>query len=168
MNQDRTFIWVSHWKQLGLACNLGGERSLGITRVGQTVLARLMDTHIEQRWKAQKRNIGLFQHFSLGEAAPPILALMTDNLVPPCMSLEHFKLLTQCWRLEQENPGKFCVGPLRGTPWTPEATVPTGFYSQKLWGLFFLLGIGTLDYRAWWGVELLTSQVGSLKPRYLS
>ena len=33
-------------KQLGLACELGGVESQGISRVGQTVLARLMESQI--------------------------------------------------------------------------------------------------------------------------
>ena len=33
-------------KQLGWACKLGGEESLGISKVGQTVLARLMESQI--------------------------------------------------------------------------------------------------------------------------
>ena len=46
MRQERPFVWISHWKQLRWAGKLGGARSQGVTRVGMTVLARLMESQI--------------------------------------------------------------------------------------------------------------------------
>ena len=42
MEQDKPFVWKSHWKQLGLAQDLDAIGPQGITRVRQTVRARLM------------------------------------------------------------------------------------------------------------------------------
>ena len=39
-------LFVHTEKQLGWACKLGGAESLGISKVGQTVLARLMESQI--------------------------------------------------------------------------------------------------------------------------
>lgn len=47
MNQDRLFVWKSHWKWLQWAHKLGGTWSQ-ITRVGQPVLARLIEIQIRQ------------------------------------------------------------------------------------------------------------------------
>ena len=47
MSQDRPFIWKSHQKHLGWAHKLSGVGSQGMTRLRQTVIARLMDT---QTW----------------------------------------------------------------------------------------------------------------------
>ena len=38
--------------------------------------------------------------FCLGESCPPALALIPDTLVPPCMPLVLFKLLSLCWSSE--------------------------------------------------------------------
>ena len=43
MSQDQPFILKS---SLGGACKLGGMESLGISRVEQTVLARLMESQL--------------------------------------------------------------------------------------------------------------------------
>ena len=47
MSQERTFGWESHWKQLGWACKLGGEGFQGVSKVGQTVIANLMESQIQ-------------------------------------------------------------------------------------------------------------------------
>ena len=44
LRQDKPFI--PREKQLGWACKLGGVECLGISKAGQTVLARLMETQI--------------------------------------------------------------------------------------------------------------------------
>ena len=43
MSQDQSFIWESSF---GWAHKLGGAESLGISKVDQTVLARLMESQI--------------------------------------------------------------------------------------------------------------------------
>ena len=76
-------------KQLGLACKLGGAESLGISKVGQTVLARLMECQI---WHQLAGSVEI--GFSKGQW--PLLTLMTDTSVPPCMPLVPYKVLPQC------------------------------------------------------------------------
>ena len=44
--QDQQFMCKSHCYQFGWAHKLGGMKSQGISRVGQTVLARLMESQI--------------------------------------------------------------------------------------------------------------------------
>ena len=105
----------------------------------------------------------------LSTILPPALALMLDNSVPPPMSPVPFKCCpragTQKERVIQ------CVGPLKGTAWdssstpSPSASILTGFYSQKLWGLLFLA------LESWAGGPSvgqgpLTPQEGPLQPRY--
>ena len=87
-------------KQLGWACKLGGTESLGISGVGQTVLAMLMEPQIWHQpagsvalKRAQKTGKGLYTPFYLGESCSPALALMPDNSVSPWMPLVPFKLL---------------------------------------------------------------------------
>ena len=48
-------------------------------------------------------------------------------LLPPCMPLVTFKLLTQCWSSEEVSLSKLCVGSLKGTAWTPAFFPPTQF-----------------------------------------
>ena len=65
----------SQWKERGRAYKLGGKGSQGITRVVQTVLARLMEAHMvpacgQCGQMAHKRNNGLCWHFCLGESCP--------------------------------------------------------------------------------------------------
>lgn len=100
MSQDRPLVWKSYWQQLGWVCMLGGAGSQTITRVGQTVLTELIETHIwwppglqARQGRAQQKNNTLYQHFCLGK--------LSDNLVPAYISLAPFKLLSQSWISEQ-------------------------------------------------------------------
>ncbi|KAF6119961.1 hypothetical protein HJG60_010328 [Phyllostomus discolor] len=58
------------------------------------------------------------------------------------MPLAPFKLLSWCWSSEGVSLNKSMCGFLRGTAWDSRSSstnsVPTGFCSQKLWGLIFL------------------------------
>ena len=65
MSQDQSFIWKSSF---GWAHELGGAESLGISKVGQTVLARLMDFQI---WHQLSGSVG--RGFSKGPMAPSCL-----------------------------------------------------------------------------------------------
>lgn len=59
--------------EIWVGAKVGGKGSQGISRAGQTVLARLMETHIRHLLcgvKAQQRNSGLCQHFCLAESCP--------------------------------------------------------------------------------------------------
>ena len=69
---------------------------------------------------------------------------MPDTSVPPCMSMFPFKLLPLCWSSEGMSQSKSVYRPFKRNSWdsrrplSNSATTPTGFYSQKLWGLLFL------------------------------
>ena len=80
-------------KQLGLACKLGGAESLGISKAGQTVLARLMESQI---WHKLPCSVGE----GLAKGQWPLLDFMADTSVSPCVPLVPFKLLPQCWSSE--------------------------------------------------------------------
>ena len=71
---------------------MGGVESLGISRVGQTVLAGLMESQI---WHQVASSVG-----GLEKGQWPLLALMPDTSVPPCMLLVPFKLPPLCWNSE--------------------------------------------------------------------
>ena len=79
-------------KQLGWAHKLGGTESQGISRAGQTVLARLMGVSDMALCgeRVQERDNGLRPLFCVGESCPPALALMPDTSVSPSMPLVPF------------------------------------------------------------------------------
>ena len=66
----------------------------------------------------------------------PLLALMPDTSVSPCMPL-----VPEPKESESEYVSP-CMGSLRGTAWGSRVSstnsIPTGFCSQKLWGPIFL------------------------------
>ena len=80
-------------KQLGWACKLGEVESLGISKVGQTLLARLMESQI---WHQLVALLGK----SLEKVRWPLLALMSETSVSPSMLLVPFTLLPWCWNSE--------------------------------------------------------------------
>ena len=69
---------------------------------------------------------------------------MPDILVPPCVPLVPFKLLTWCWSTEGISLSRWvCVWvlwkELLGSPEVSSTdSIPTSFHSQRLWGLIFL------------------------------
>ena len=79
-------------KLLGWAHKLGGAESLGISKVGQTVLARLMESQI---WHQLAGSVG--GRFRKGTMASA--RLYPDNSVSPSVPLLPFKLTLQCWSL---------------------------------------------------------------------
>ena len=85
---------------------LGGTGFQGISRAGQTVLARLMESQIWLRLQA----LWLWSLFSLGESCSPAPALIPDTSVPPCMPLVPFRLLPQCWSSKGVSLSKFVCG----------------------------------------------------------
>ena len=95
--------------------------------------------------RVQQRNNDLCQHFYLGESCPlsshPVARKFSCSLYVSGALLE---LLPKCWSTEGVSPSKSLWGPLKGTPWDtrslpfPLASIPTGFYSQELWGLLLL------------------------------
>ena len=76
-------------KQLGWTCKLGGAESLGISEAGQTVLGRLMESHVLYQL------VGFVVLCGEGseERQWPLLTCMSDSSVSPCMLLGPFKLL---------------------------------------------------------------------------
>ena len=71
---------------------MGGAESLGISRVGQTVLARLMESQI---WHQLASFVALWVE-GLEKGQWLLLTLMPDTLVSPSMPLVPFKLLPWC------------------------------------------------------------------------
>ena len=100
MNQGRLFVWENQWKHLGWACKLGGAVSQEITWVGQTVLARLMETQI---WQLPVPAVRRLSKGTMASASTSVwdklplqgTALKPDNQFLPSMSLGTFKLLLQ-------------------------------------------------------------------------
>ena len=130
---------------------MGGTESQAICRVGQTVLARLMESQIWHQpvalliygsvWREPRK--GQWPLFtSLRENCHPAFTLMPDTSVSPCMPLVPFKLLPQCWRSEGVNLSKSMCGFSKwnclGLHHFSVPTHPCRFCSQKLWGLTFL------------------------------
>ena len=76
-------------KQLGLAHNLGKAESLEISKSGQTVLARLMESQI---WHQLAGSVALWGE-GLEKGQWPLFTLMSDATVSPSMPLGFFKLL---------------------------------------------------------------------------
>ena len=131
MSQDRSFIWKYLWKQHGWTCRLGVEGPERITRVGKTVLARLMETQIwcppagpvpERLIKGTMTSTSVFVW---ERASSPALTLMPDNSVFLCMSLAPFKLLPLYWRSEGVTPSKSVCKRFRRTLGVPEVLCVT-------------------------------------------
>ena len=87
---------------------MGGAESLGISKECQTVLARLVESHI---WYQPASFVSLCGEgsekgqwplpvFLSRRKCPPALALMPDTSVPPHMPLVPFTMLPQCWSSE--------------------------------------------------------------------
>ena len=113
-----------------MGLQIGHVGTAGVTRARQKSMNQvdgdscMVPTYWLCGSTSQKRNNDLCQHFCLGEAAPPALALMPDNSVPLCISLIPFKLLPgfgaqRVWIWV--NP---CVGTLKGTAWGLQKPLP--------------------------------------------
>ena len=140
-------------KWLGWAHKLGGTESLGFSMVGQTVLSRLKESQVWHQspgsvavlgGRVQKRDNGLCPPSYLGESCPLALILMPDTSVSPCMPLVPLKLLPWCWSSEGVSLSKFIYVFFKKNTYIWDSRIffyhlnPTGFCSQKLWGLIFL------------------------------
>ena len=146
-------------KQLGWACKLGGIESLGITRVGQTVLAKLTESQIWHQpagcvvlWgRVQKRVNGLCLPFCLRESCHPVLTLMPDTSVP-------LQFHPVChWCLTKSMCGIFkrnCLGFLWYLPLTQSLLV----FAARCYGTY-LPGTGTLGWGAWRGAVTPCSRI---------
>ena len=77
--------------------------------------------------------------FLSGRELSPILALMPDTSVPPCMPLLSFELLPWwCWNSEGVHMSKFGMGPLRGTTkgvpqFFSPTPIPLVFIAKSYW-----------------------------------
>ena len=106
MSQDKPYIWESPWKLLGWAQNLCGAKPQGITRMEQTMWARLMECQIRCPPASsgggglRKGTIASASTSAWEKAIPPVLTLLPDNSVPPHMSLVPAKLLPLHWSSE--------------------------------------------------------------------
>ena len=76
-------------KQLGWACKLGGVEPLWISKVGYTMLTRLMKSQI---WHQPARTVGGVGEEGSAKGQWLLLALMPDTSVSPCIPLVPFKL----------------------------------------------------------------------------
>ena len=85
---------------------MDGTELQGISRAGQTVLARLTEFQI---WHLPASSVAL-PTFLSGRSCLPALALMPTTSVPPSMPLVPFKLLLWCWNSEGVSLGKFMCG----------------------------------------------------------
>ena len=101
-------------KQLGWVHKLGVAESLGISKVGRTMLARLMES---QMWHQLAGSVALWGE-GLEKGQWHLFALMPDTSIPPPLPLVPFKLLSWCLSSEKVNLSKSaCGGSLRGTAW---------------------------------------------------
>ena len=116
VSQHKPFVWTSYWKGLEWAQKLGGVGSQEITRVGWTVLSRLMETNIWHLPVGQRLCRGTMASAitSLWEkAATSALVLKSDNSVSPCTSLTTFELQCQYWSSEWVTLSKSVCRPFR-------------------------------------------------------
>ena len=111
---------------------MGGSESLGISKAGQTVLTRLMESQMCTSLPALWRE-------GLDKGRWLLLALMPDTSVSPYITMVPFKLLPWCWSSEGVS---LSMGFLKVSAWGSGSFFhqlnPTDFCSQKLWGLIFL------------------------------
>ena len=85
---------------------MGGLKSQGISRVGQTMSARLMESQI---WHQFTSSVTLCKKGS-EKGQWLLLTLMPDTSVSPFMSLVPFKLLSWCWSSEGVSLSKSMCG----------------------------------------------------------
>ena len=83
-------------KQLGWAYKPGEAQSLGISMASQTLLASLIESQIEYHLAGSVAG-----EKGLEKGQWPLLTLMPDTSVSPCMPLVPFKLLPQWWSSER-------------------------------------------------------------------
>ena len=117
------FIWKCHWKQLVWSWKLGGVASQGITRTGQTMIARLMGTQIwcltvSSMWCGlRKRTMASANTFVWENAASPALTW--------CQIIEFLLVCSWCLLSCCPSAGvqrewvhvKFVYRPFQGNSW---------------------------------------------------
>ena len=131
--------------------------SQGISRIGQTVLARYIVSDMVPTCqlcgcvggRVQKRGNGLCLPFCLKDSCPPAPALMPDTSVPPCMPLVPLNLLPWCWSSEGVSRSKSMCGFFKGNCSSNffHQLNPCWFLQPEVMGTY-LPGTGTLGWRA--------------------
>ena len=142
-----------------------GVESLGISKVSQSVLARLMESQI---WRLPANSVVLCvcgsgsgvrkgtmasAHFSVWEKT--VTQLPSDTSVSPCTTLLPFNFLPQCWSSEGVSLNKLMYVFLKGNCLGLQNFLPL---TQSHWFLqpeviqTYLPGTGTLGQGAWYGV----------------
>ena len=160
MNQDRPFVWKSHWKCLGWTHKLGGSGTQGITRVGQTSISHVngrlwYGVPLPAPWREDSVQEQWLLPALLSGWKLPLYPLPQKQTVQFllvcfwCFSSCHFSAGAQ----SQWDWVSLCTVPLGETPGSPGALhfssiIPTDFHSQKFWNP----GLGGL---VWVGLRLL-------------
>ena len=141
------------------SCKLGKMEPQGISRAGQTVFARLMESQIHH-WLASSVALptSLF-----GRKLSPSSCLDARHLSSPCMPLVPFKLLPQCWSSEGVSLSKFMCGFFKWNCLGLQKFLPL---TQSLL-VFVARSYGDLSSRHW-NPGLEGPIVGPLLPRYPS
>ena len=134
MNQDKPFVWKS---SLGWPVNWLGWSLWGSSRQVKQCYPGL-----------QSLRYGISLLALWGEGLEKgqwlLLSLMPDTSVSPCVPLVPFKLLPWCWSSEGVTLSRWvhvCIPQeelLRTLAVSSTDSIPTGFHSQKLWGLILL------------------------------
>ena len=90
MSQDQPFMWKR---------SLGGIESLGISRVGQTVLARLMESQIANSvaLRGEGSEKGQWPAFLSGRRLSPSSHLDNRHFTFSLFAIGAFQLLPECW-----------------------------------------------------------------------
>ena len=79
-------------KKFGWDHKLGVAESLGISKVGRTMLARLMES---QMWHQLAGSVALWGE-GLEKGQWHLFALMPDTSISPCVPLMQFQLVLEC------------------------------------------------------------------------
>ena len=174
MSQDRSFVWRSHPKWLGLGLSVpwgrGSENHPGrANSISQVDDGPDMEPSCAcWRW-CQQRNNGFSQHFCLGERClsnpfPKARKFSSSPNVPvafqvatPALELKVSESVSKSFRRKAWDSS---------SPPSQSAIIPADFLSQKLWGLLFPTlepGLRGPDV----GLGLLTPQGGPPQKSYL-
>ena len=141
MSQDKPFVRKSQWKQLVLAQKFGAVGPQRITRLVQTVWPRLM---VSQIWYSPTGFVGE----GAAKEECPLPTLLSGRKLPPsglpwCWIIHLLPICLWCLSIccpstEAQREWVWISSrvELPGTPEdsVPSASIPTGFYNQKLWG----------------------------------
>ena len=115
---------------------MGWTESLGISKVGQTVLAKLMESQV---WQQLTGSVwGGFRKGTMASAHPD-----TRHISSSLYATGDFQAGTPMLELRESESEQVCVWVLKGEllgirEVSPTVSISSGFCSQKLWILIFL------------------------------